>query len=63
MKQNKMDGACGTYWGEDRYICVEKPEGKRQIGRPRRIWGGNIKMYLKEIGWKGIWMDLSGSGE
>jgi len=36
MKQNEMGGACGTYWGEDRYICLGKPEGKRPLGRPRR---------------------------
>jgi hypothetical protein len=30
---------------------VRKPEGKRQPGRPRRRWEGNIKMYLKETGW------------
>jgi hypothetical protein len=29
---------------------VEKPEGKRQLGRPRRIWEGNIKMDLQEVG-------------
>ena len=27
-----------------------KPEGKRPLGRPRRIWGNNIKMDLKEVG-------------
>ena len=37
MKQNEMGGACDMYWEEDRYICVGKPEGKRQLGRPRRI--------------------------
>jgi hypothetical protein len=27
-----------------------KPEGKRPLGRPRRRWVDNIKMYLTEIG-------------
>jgi ribosome biogenesis protein Nip4 len=26
------------------------PEGKRQLGRPRRRWEDNIKMELQEIG-------------
>jgi hypothetical protein len=29
---------------------VGRPEGKRQLGRPRRRWEDNIKMDLKEIG-------------
>jgi hypothetical protein len=28
-----------------------KPEGKRPLGRPRRRWVDNNKMYLREIGW------------
>jgi hypothetical protein len=39
---------------------VEKPEGKRPLGRPRRRWVDNIKMYLREIGWDGIdWINLA----
>jgi hypothetical protein len=43
--------------GEKRYayrILVGKPEGKRPLGRPRRRWGDNIKMDLREIGWGGM---------
>ena len=29
---------------------VEKPEGKRPLGRPRRIWEDNIQMNLREVG-------------
>jgi hypothetical protein len=29
---------------------VEKLEGKRHLGRPRRIWEDNIKMHLQEVG-------------
>jgi hypothetical protein len=28
-----------------------KGEGKRLLGRPRRRWEDNIKMYLMEIRW------------
>jgi hypothetical protein len=31
-----------------------KPEGKRPLERPRRVWVDNIKMDLKEIGWVGV---------
>jgi hypothetical protein len=41
-------------------ILVGKPEGTRRLGRPRRRWVDNIKMYLREIGWDGL--DRSGSG-
>jgi hypothetical protein len=27
-------------------VLVGKPEGKRPLGRPRRSWEDNIKMYL-----------------
>jgi hypothetical protein len=29
-------------------VLVGKPEGKRPLGRPRRRWEDNIRMYLKE---------------
>jgi hypothetical protein len=35
-------------------LLVGKPEGKRSLGRPRRRWVDNIKVYLREIGWDGI---------
>jgi hypothetical protein len=39
---------------------VGKPEGKRQLGRPRRRWVNNIKMDLRGIGWDGVdWIDMA----
>jgi hypothetical protein len=35
----------GTY-----NIFVERPEGRRPLGRPRRRWEDNIKIDLREIG-------------
>jgi hypothetical protein len=35
-------------------ILVGNPEGKRPLGRPRRRWVDNIKMYLREMGWDGL---------
>jgi hypothetical protein len=41
-------------------ILVVKPEGRRQLGRPRRRCVGNIKMDLREIGWTGTdWIDVA----
>jgi hypothetical protein len=38
---------------------VEKAEGKRPLGRPKRRWVDNNKMGLTEIGWDGMdWIDL-----
>jgi hypothetical protein len=38
-------------------ILVGRPEGRRPLGRPRRIWDDNIKMDLREIGF-GMWIGL-----
>jgi hypothetical protein len=35
-------------------ILVGKPDGKRQLGRPRRRWEDNIRMDYREIGWYGL---------
>ena len=41
-------------------VLVRKPEGKRQLGRPRLRWENNIKMDLREVG-GGCedWMELA----
>ena len=40
-------------------VLVEKPEGKRPLGRPRRRWEDNSKMDLQEVG-RGVmdWIEL-----
>jgi hypothetical protein len=39
---------------------VGKSERKRPLGRPRRRWVDNIKMYVREIGWDGVnWIDMA----
>jgi hypothetical protein len=41
-------------------ILVENPEGKRPLGRPRRMRVDNIKIDLREIAWGGMdWIDLA----
>jgi hypothetical protein len=46
-----MGGACNMY-GEGRggyRFLVGKPEAKRPLGRHRRRWENNIKIYLQEV--------------
>jgi hypothetical protein len=40
---------CGTY-GD----LVEKPEGKKPIGRPGLRLEDNIKTYLQEVGYRDV---------
>jgi hypothetical protein len=41
-------------------VLVEKPEGKRQMGRPRRKWEDDIKMDLQEVVCEGMnWIELA----
>jgi hypothetical protein len=41
-------------------ILVGKLEGKRPLARPRRGWEENIRIYLREMGWKDVeWMHLA----
>ena len=41
-------------------VLVGKPEGKKQLVRPRRRWEDNIKIDLQEVGRScGDWMELA----
>jgi len=40
-------------------VLVEKPEGKRTLGKHRRRWEDNIAMDLREVGRGGDWMELA----
>jgi hypothetical protein len=44
IQKNEIGGACRTYRDNT-------PEGKTQIGSPRRRWEDNIKMYPQEVLW------------
>jgi hypothetical protein len=63
-----MGGACSTN-GEKRNayrLLVEKPEGKRPLGRPRRRWVDNIKINIGEIDWVWtglVWLKIGTGGE
>jgi len=62
VEKNEVYGACSMY-GESRSvyrILVGKSEGKRPLGRPRRIWEDNIKMDLQEVGFGVMdWIELA----
>jgi hypothetical protein len=44
------------------YITLSIYFGKKTLGRPRRRWEDNIKMDLRELGWKAwtglIWLRM-----
>jgi hypothetical protein len=41
-------------------VLVGKPEGKRQLGKPRRRQEDNIEKDIQEVGYVGIdWIDLA----
>jgi hypothetical protein len=41
-------------------LLVEKPEGRRPLGRPRCRWLDNIRIDLVEVGWGDVdWIGLA----
>ena len=63
-----MGGPQSTY-GEKRdayRVLVGKPEGKRQLGKPRHKLEDNIKMDLQAVGWVAwtgfIWLRIGTGG-
>jgi hypothetical protein len=50
FKKNEMGGLCRKYKGQGgaKSVLMERPEGRRPLGRPRRKWEDNIKMDLQE---------------
>ena len=45
-------------------ILTGKPTGKRPLGKPKRRWEDNIKMYLTEIGVDVMsWLRIEITGE
>jgi hypothetical protein len=57
-----MGGPCSTN-GEKRNayrLLVGQPEGKRQLGIPRRRWVDNIRRDIGEVGWGDVyWIGLA----
>jgi hypothetical protein len=51
--------------GEERdmyRVLVGKPEGQRQLGRPRRWWKDNLRMDFQEVGCGGMDWVWAGPG-
>lgn len=41
-------------------VLVERPEVRRQLGRPRNRWDDSTKIRLQEVGWKNVeWIDVA----
>ena len=41
-------------------VLLEKPEGKRPLGKPRCRWEDNIQMYHQEVRYGGLnWIEVS----
>jgi len=64
IKSRRMSSAGHvTRMGERRglySVLMEKPEGKKPLGRPRHRWKDNIKMDLQEVGSGGRdWIELA----
>ena len=63
ITKNETGGARGIYGGQ--YRCIQglcgKPEGKRQLWRPRHRCEDNIQMDLQEVR-REHGLDCSGSG-
>jgi len=53
-----MGKKCRTHGtDENAYnILVGKPEGKRLLGRPRVRWEDTVRMDLREIGWRVVYL-------
>jgi hypothetical protein len=58
---SQMGASRGAY-----RILVGNPEGRRSLGRPRRRWVDNIKMHLRDVGWRAwtvsIWFRIDTGG-
>jgi hypothetical protein len=57
-----MGRACSTNGAKRNVyrILVGNPEGRRPLGRPRRMCVDNIKMDLRDREWDGMdWIDLT----
>jgi hypothetical protein len=64
IKSRRMEWAEHVAWMEEMRnaykILVEKPEGKRPLGRSRSRWEDNIRMNVRETGWEGVdWIHLT----
>jgi hypothetical protein len=61
MRENEMKGSC-VCMGDRRSayrVMVGRPEGKRQLERPRHRWKDKIKMDIQEAESAGVgWVDV-----
>jgi hypothetical protein len=56
-RKNEMGRVCSTYGRENRAayrVLVARPEGKRQLERPRHTGSIILKMELQDVLWGGM---------
>jgi hypothetical protein len=41
-------------------VLLGKQKGNRQLERLRRRWENNIIIYVRELGWGRLWIEISG---
>jgi hypothetical protein len=64
VKEDEMGRTCRMHVRSSYKILAGKHEGKRPHRRPSRRWKGNIRPYLREIGWEGVdWIHLGQNGD
>jgi hypothetical protein len=51
IEEKETDRSMWHVWEtrEMHTVYMERPEGRRQLGRPRHRWGDCIKMRLQEV--------------
>jgi len=61
VEEDQTGRACSTHEMRSAYkILVEKPGGKRQLGKPRRTWENILEWMLRETGWEDVdWVHLA----
>jgi hypothetical protein len=66
IKSRRLSQQCTWCDGEEEVyrLLVQKPEGKRSVGRQRCRKVDSIKVDLVEVGWGGMdWLGIGMSGE
>jgi hypothetical protein len=56
MKENEVDGTCGTHRSGEESIqgLGGKARRKQQLGRTSHRWEDEIRMDLRQIGWGSV---------
>ena len=60
MKEDEVDGTCGTYGTDEKYTQCFGGENVKETGHLEDIGVDEIRMGLEERGWEGVeWIDMA----